>query len=134
MQKWKDVVFANMKRNPLAVGTPIGAHPPPGGYDHNFSLVNYKPATGLGLAAEVTEPVTGRCMEVSTDVPGVQFYTGNFLDSVVGKAGAVYGQHAGFCLETQHFPDAVNQPGFVSCVIKPGETYRHNMTHRFFTK
>jgi aldose 1-epimerase len=120
----------------------IGAHPPPGdpgGYDHNFALVNYKPdeASGVSpvaLAAEVSEPETGRCMEVSTDVPGVQFYTGNFLNDVRGKGGAVYNRHAGFCLETQHFPDAVNQPNFVSCVLVPGQTYRHNMVHRFFTK
>lgn len=121
-----------------AAGTPIGAHPPPGGYDHNFSLVNYKPdqSTGISpvaLAAEVSEPITGRCMEVSADVPGVQFYTGNFLNDVRGKGGAVYGRHAGFCLETQHFPDAVNQPAFASCLLKPGQTYRHNMVHRFFT-
>ena len=120
-------------------GTPIGAHPPQGGYDHNFSLANYKPdkssgVSPLGLAAEVFEPISGRCMEVSTDVPGVQFYTGNFLHNVRGKGGATYNKHAGFCLETQHFPDAVNQPNFVSCLLEPGRTYRHNMVHRFHTK
>ena len=122
-------------------GVPIGSHPPPGnpgGFDHNYKLRYYKPPTSmnpvspLGVVAEVYEPITGRRMEVSANVPGVQFYTGNFLSNVSGKNGATYRRHAGFCLETQHFPDAVNQPDFVSCVIEPGETYRHNMVHRFY--
>ena len=88
----------------------------------------------MALAAEVTEATTGRCMRVSTDAPGVQFYTGNFLAGVAGKSGAVYDAHAGFCLETQHFPDAVNQPDFASCLLEPGGMYTHNMEHRFFTQ
>ena len=68
------------------------------------------------------------------DQPGVQLYTGNFLSGARGKRGATYGKHAGFCLETQTFPDAVNQAetrGWATCVIEPGETYRHEMTHAF---
>ena len=74
-------------------------------------------------------------MEVWTTEPGVQLYTGNFLDgSIVGKQGAAYQQHHGFCLETQHFPDAVNQPAFPSTILKPGQTYRQITEHRFSVK
>jgi aldose 1-epimerase len=68
------------------------------------------------------------------DAPGVQLYTGNFLNGQIGKNGAAYGKHAGFCLETQHFPDCVNQPKFESCVLSPNETYTHRMVHRFFAE
>ncbi len=103
-----------------------------GGYDHNFVLNN---ATGdLSLAARVYEPETGRTMEVLTREPGVQFYTGNFLDgTVVGKGGA-YQHRTAFCLETQHFPDSPNQPQFPSVVLKPGETYATTTVYRFGTR
>jgi len=120
--------------------TAIGARPPPGGYDHNFALAGYAPdeVTGrsaLFLAAEVRERVTGRRMEVWCDQPGVQFYAGNFVDARgTGKGGATYGKRGGLCLETQHFPDAVNQPNFRTCVLRPGETYSHSMTHKFFAE
>ena len=108
---------------PHAIGERIAQVP--GGYDHNWVL---NQATGQHSAATVYEATTGRTMEVTTDQPGVQFYTGNFLDgTLTGKGGVVYGKHAGFCLETQHFPDSPNQPKFPSTVLKPGETY-HTMT------
>jgi aldose 1-epimerase len=101
----------------------------PGGYDHNWVL---NQASGQHSAATVYEPTTGRTMEVTTDEPGVQFYTGNFLDgSLKGKNGVVYGKHAGFCLETQHFPDSPNQPKFPSTILKPGQTYHTTTSYTF---
>lgn len=101
----------------------------PGGYDHNWVLNG---AAGQHAAATVYEPISGRTLEVSTDEPGMQFYTGNFLDgTLTGKGGTVYGKNAGFCLETQHFPDSPNQPKFPSTVLKPGETYRSSSTYTF---
>ena len=77
---------------------------------------------------------TGRRLRVFTTEPGVQFYSGNFLDgSFVGKAGARYARHTGFCLETQHFPDAPNQPAFPSVVLRPDQTYRTSTSYRFDT-
>ena len=101
----------------------------PGGYDHNWVLST---PTGQHAAATVYEPTTGRTLEVTTDQPGIQFYTGNFLDGTLkGKGGTVYGKNAGFCLETQHFPDSPNQPNFPSTVLKPGETYHSVSTYKF---
>jgi aldose 1-epimerase len=100
------------------------------GYDHNFVL----DSTGgkLALAAEVYEPKTGRVMEVWTTEPGIQFYTGNFLDGTIhGKAGKVYQQRYAFCLETQHFPDSPNQPKFPSTVLKPGSRYQTTTVYKF---
>jgi len=112
---------------PHAIGERIAQVP--GGYDHNWVL---NQATGQHSAATVYEPTTGRTMEVTTDEPGVQFYTGNFLDgSLKGKNGVVYGKHAGFCLETQHFPDSPNQPKFPSTILKPGQTYRTTTSYTF---
>ena len=89
----------------------------------------------LGLAARVVEPLSGRVLEVYTTEPGIQFYTGNFLDgTVVGKGGEAYQQRYGFCLETQHFPDSPNQPSFPSTVLKPGEEYRHTTVFKFLTQ
>jgi aldose 1-epimerase len=101
-----------------------------GGYDHNFVL-NAKRGE-LVLAARVSEPHSGRSMEVYTTQPGLQFYSGNFLDgSVVGRAGTVYGRRHGFCLEAQHFPDSPNKPHFPSTQLKPGESYRHTTLYKF---
>ena len=101
----------------------------PGGYDHNWVL---NTATGQHAAATVYEPVSGRTMEVTTDQPGVQFYTGNFLDGTLkGKGDTVYGKHYGFCLETQHFPDSPNQPKFPSTILKPGETFHSTSSYKF---
>ena len=103
------------------------------GYDHNF-VINRKGA-GLALAARVYEPTTGRVLEVSTTQPGVQFYTGNFLDgSVIGKQGHAYKRRYGFCLETQHFPDSPNHPEFPSTILKPGETFREKTVLKFSAK
>jgi len=102
------------------------------GYDHNFVL-NHT-GRGLSLAARVTEPESGRVLEVLTTQPGMQFYTGNFLDGTVhGKGGKVYGRRSAFCLETQHFPDSPNQPKFPSAELKPGQTYRQTTVYKFST-
>lgn len=99
------------------------------GYDHNFVL-DHAPGQ-LALAALAFEPKSGRCLEVLTTEPGVQFYSGNFLDgSWVGKAQQRYGLRSGFCLETQHFPDSPNQPGFPSVILRPGETLRSTTVYR----
>ncbi len=100
------------------------------GYDHNF-VIN-RTAEGLIAAVRVSEPKTGRVMEVLTTEPGVQFYTGNFLDgTITGKGGKVYQQRYGFCFETQHFPDSPNKPGFPSVVLKPGGRYHTTTLYRF---
>ena len=104
-----------------------------GGYDHNFVL-NGKPGE-LALAARVSEPHSGRTMAVYTTQPGVQFYTGNFLDgSIAGKAGVVYRKRHGFCLETQHFPDSPNKPHFPSTRLEPGQRYLHSTLYTFGAK
>lgn len=106
----------------------------PGGYDVNY-VIDRKAGSDLTLAAVVREPKSGRIMEVLTTEPGVQFYTGNFLDGTVkGKGGAVYKKHAGFCLETQHYPDSPNQKDFPSTVLRPGQTYRSMTVYRFSAK
>lgn len=103
------------------------------GYDHNF-VIN-RQGDGMALAARVTEPTTGRVLEVSTTQPGVQFYTGNFLDgSVTGKHGHVYKRRFGFCLETQHFPDSPNHPNFPSTILRPGETFHQTTVFKFSVK
>jgi aldose 1-epimerase len=89
----------------------------------------------MALAALAYEPGSGRVLEILTDQPGIQFYSGNFLDgTIAGKGGAVYGKHSGFCLETQHFPDSPNQPGFPPAILEPGSRYRTATVHRFFTR
>lgn len=101
-----------------------------GGYDHNYVLDNWDGS--LKLAAIVSEPFTGRVMEVLTTEPGLQFYSGNFLDgSIRGKNGKRYEKHYGFCLETQHFPDSPNKPDFPSTILQPGEKYTHTTIYRF---
>jgi aldose 1-epimerase len=97
------------------------------GYDHCYVLRG--PAGTLALAARVEEPTSGRVMEVYTTEPGVQLYCGNFLGG--GPSAGGFGQHAGFCLETQHFPDSPNKPHFPSTVLRPGETFRSTTEHRF---
>jgi len=104
-----------------------------GGYDHNFVLRD--PVASSRLAARAYEPGSGRIMEVFTTQPGVQFYSGNFLDgSISGKGGAVYDKHAGFCLETQHFPDSPNRPEFPTTVLKAGGEYNQVALFRFSTE
>ncbi len=100
------------------------------GYDHNFVL-NRKGGS-VELAARVRDPKSGRVMEVLTDQPGVQFYTGNFLDGTQqGKGGKAYQKRCAFCLETQHFPDSPNQPSFPSTELKPGQEYKTSTVYRF---
>ena len=102
----------------------------PVGYDHNYVLNSG--GAKLARAARVTEPVSGREMEVYTDQPGVQFYTGNFLDGTLkGKEGKVYNQYYGFCFETQKFPDSPNQPAFPNSILKPGEEYKSTTIYKF---
>jgi aldose 1-epimerase len=104
----------------------------PIGYDNNFVLNGG--GKSLAFAARVFEPASGRVMELFTTEPGVQLYTANFLDgSLTGKGGAVYRRHAAFCLETQHYPDSVNQPKFPSVILRPGQTYRQTTVHKFTT-
>ena len=101
-----------------------------GGYDHNYVL--NRVGQGLELAARVYEPATGREMDVLTTEPGIQFYSGNFLDgTIAGKGGKVYPAHAGFCLETQHFPDSPNKPKFPSTILRAGQTYKTETIYKF---
>lgn len=121
---------------PHAIGARIGADHAQlragGGYDHTWVLDRV--GDGLAFAARVRDPVSGRTLEIRTTEPGVQFYTGNFLDgTITGKRGVVYAHRTGFCLETQHFPDAPNQPAFPSTILRPGGTYRSRTTWTFGT-
>ena len=128
-------------RESKSIGRDIGQLPgdggeDPGGYDINFALNGE--ARTMRLAARVSEPSSGRKMEVHTDAPGVQLYTGNYLDSsLTGKNDTVYKKHAGFCLETQHFPDAINKegtPGWQSVILRPGDVYSHSILFKFSTE
>jgi len=115
---------------PMTIGSRIGQVE--GGYDHNYVLNS---GGSMALAAKVYEPTSGRVMEIYTDQPGVQFYTGNFLDgSLTGKAGKVYQKNYGFCLETQHFPDSPNKPDFPTVVLFPGQKYATVTAIKFSTK
>jgi aldose 1-epimerase len=121
-------------RKPVAIGARIEAADDQlkagGGYDHNYVLRGK--AGELHPAARVVEPKSGRVLEVLTTEPGVQFYSGNFLDgSVIGKSGKRYVKRGGFCLEAQHFPDSPNQPAFPPVVLRPGQTYRQTTVYRF---
>lgn len=99
------------------------------GYDANYVL--NQGGSGPSLAARVTDPVSGRVLELLTTAPGVQFYSGNFLTAVAGKQGQVYRKRCGFCLEPQHFPDSPRRPQFPSVVLRPGQTYRQTTIYRF---
>jgi aldose 1-epimerase len=106
------------------------------GYDHNWVL-DRKDSTSLVRAAEVTDRRNGRVLEIFTDQPGIQFYSGNFLDStLIGTSGRMYRQSDGFALETQHFPDSPNHqgdPNFPSVVVRPGQTYQTTTVYKFST-
>jgi aldose 1-epimerase len=121
-------------RKPTAIGARInGPHPQlknGQGYDHNWVL--NRSGSGLHLAARVIEPKTGRTLEIRTTEPGIQFYSGNFLDgTLTGKGGARYNHRTGFCLETQHFPDSPNQPKFPSTTLRQGQEYRTTTVFTF---
>ena len=123
-------------RKPTAIGARINAADEQikfgNGYDHNW-VIN-KPPGKLGLVARVTDPATGRVMEVLSTEPGVQFYTGNFLDGYTGKGGWVYKNRSGLCFEPQHYPDSPNHPQFPSAALKPGETYQNTILYRFLVQ
>lgn len=117
--------------SPRAIGERIAEVP--GGYDHSFVL---RSGGGpMALAARLHEPTTGRVMEIATTEPGIQLYSGNFLDgTITGKGGRVYRKHHGLCLETQHLPDSPNRPEFPSTILEPGEMFRSATIHRFSTR
>ena len=120
--------------SPIAIGARINDNDEQlefaGGYDHNFVLRTA--GAGLQKAANLYDPKSGRVLEIFTTQPGLQFYSGNFLDgSIVGKAGHAYVKYSGCCLETQHFPDSPNHPQFPSTVLRPGEMYRHTTVFTF---
>ncbi|XP_076598696.1 galactose mutarotase [Chaetodon auriga] len=120
-------------RKPVVIGPQLKEVPSPG-FDHNFCLSSPGDAWTERHAARVCHPASGRVLEVSTSQPGVQFYTANFLDgSMVGKGGTRYRKHSSFCLETQNWPDAVNQASFPDCLLRPGEEYRHITRFTFTT-
>ena len=100
------------------------------GYDHNY-CINRSAEGELTLAAQVTEPASGRKLECWTTEPGLQFYTGNFLNGVRGKGGVYFNKQEGFCLESQHYPDSPNQPGFPNTVLEPGQTYSQTCIYKF---
>jgi aldose 1-epimerase len=104
------------------------------GFDHNFVLdkgITHHPEP----AASLYDPISGRLMDIATTEPGLQFYSGNFLDgTLVGTSGKVYRQGDALCLETQHFPDSPNQPDFPSTALRPGDTYRSTTVHSFGTR
>lgn len=121
-------------RTPTAIGARINANDEQlkfaKGYDHNW-VINKAPGE-LGVMARVYEPTSGRILEVLSTEPGLQFYTGNFLDgSLKGKNGQVYGFRSGFCMEPQHYPDSPNKPNFPSVVLKPADTYKNTIIYRF---
>ncbi len=118
---------------PTAIGKRIkDIKADPVGYDLNYVL---KDGKGMRLAATVTDPKSGRVLTVSTTEPGIQLYTGNFLDGKVkGKGGAEYKQYGAFCLETQHFPDSINQKDFPTVVLQPGKIYEHTTVFSFSVK
>ncbi len=117
-------------RTPHAIGERIASVP--GGYDHNFVLSVKK--NTLANVARVEEPTSGRVMEVLTTEPGLQFYSGNFLDGTfTGISGAAFKKHFGFCLETQHYPDSPNQPAFPTTVLEPKQTYKTTTVYKFST-
>jgi aldose 1-epimerase len=112
------------------VGRDIGKVP--GGYDHCWAGAGAEHA--FRHLATLHEPSGGRGLEVWTTLPGLQFYTGNFLDGVVGAGGAVYNRHSGLCLEAEYFPDAVNRPHFPDCLLEPGRTCNHRIEYRLFVR
>jgi aldose 1-epimerase len=123
-------------REPKAIGAEIDAEDPQLtlglGYDHNW-IVKDRVDDELVLAARVTEPGSGRVLEVWSVEPGLQFYSGNFLDGTLEGGGRVHTYRSGFCLEPQHFPDSPNQPELPSTVLRPGETYETRILYRFST-
>ena len=100
------------------------------GYDHNYVL-NKKEPGELSFAAKLLEPVSGRTMEVYTTEPGLQLYTGNFLNGITGQHGATFPRRSGICLEAQHFPDSPNRPYFPPVTLEPGQQYKQKTIYKF---
>ncbi len=123
-------------QQPRAIGERIHDDHPQiaiaGGYDHNFVLGTK--VIGMRLAATVFEPTTGRVMNIATSEPGLQFYSGNFLNGLKGRNNAVYNKHAAFCMEPQHFPDSPNKPQFPTVVLRPGKEFTSLTIYKFFLK
>ena len=124
-------------RKPTAIGARINEQNPQlkngNGYDHNWVL--NRTGTGLQHAVRLSDPKSGRTLDISTTEPGVQFYTGNFLDGTIkGKGGHVYGFRTGLCLETQHYPDSPNQKNFPSTILQPGKVYDTKTVFAFSAK
>ena len=131
----KDTVMDFTK--PMKIGSRFDKLPPsdgnPGGYDHNYCLSSKD--NSLALAATLYDAGSGRVLEILTTEPGIQLYTGNYLDgSNVGKSGRKYAKNHGICRAPQHFPDSINQPYFPPILLKPGENYSHDTVHRFLVK
>jgi aldose 1-epimerase len=121
-------------RTPTAIGTRIAVNDAQlkngNGYDHNWVL--NRSGAGLVHAAHLAEPQSGRTLDIATTEPGLQFYSGNFLDGTIrGKSGHVYTRRSGLCLETQHFPDSPNHPAFPSTIVRPGTPYRSQTVFSF---
>lgn len=114
---------------PMRIGARIDQVP--GGYDHNFVLNSG--GGRLALAARLRDPASGRTMDILTTEPGIQFYSGNFLDGSVAGLGGTYHKHCGMCLETQHFPDSVNKPDWPGIILRPGQRYSHTIVHKLTT-
>jgi aldose 1-epimerase len=122
-------------RTPTAIGARIESKDPQmvlgGGYDHNW-VIDQKAPGVLGPVLRVVEPKSGRTLEVSSTEPGLQFYTGNFLDGHhVGKSGKPYVKRGAFCVETQHYPDSPNQKAFPSTIVRPGTDYKSQTVFKF---
>lgn len=123
-------------RVPRRIGERIGEHCEQlrhgSGYDHNFVLA--KPAAAVALAARLRDPASGRVMDLHTAEPGVQFYSGNFLDGSLEGKGRRYGHRSGLCLEPQHFPDSPNQPSFPNTILRPGQEYATVSVFSFYVE
>lgn len=123
-------------RSPQAIGARIDQKDEQlghgAGYDHNYVL-NKAQQGAFELSARVVEPVSGRVLEVWSQEPGIQFYSGNFLNDEIEGKGRIYGYRSGFCLEPQHFPDSPNRPDFPSTILRPNEEYATVMAYRFLT-
>jgi aldose 1-epimerase len=121
-------------RSATAIGARIGQKDQQlgygAGYDHNFVLNKSEPGK-LEVSARVVDPASGRVLEVLSQEPGIQFYSGNFLDDSVKGKGRIYGYRSGICLEPQHFPDSPNRPDFPSTILRPGEEYSTVMAYKF---
>jgi aldose 1-epimerase len=130
--------FRPERQTPATLGLAIDLLPPsadgkdPGGVDHNFVVRGWAPDGTLRPVATLRDPASGRSMELLSDQPGVQVYTGNYLDSTLtGKGDTVYAKHGGICLETQKYPDSIHHSDWPTTRLNPGQTYRHTMVHRF---